>query len=110
MAGAEAFWSFDTFELVHLLDGAAVCNVVGLTGAFLYLMSYGAVQAGRLDGNGILFTCTNTAAAGLVLTGLMYSFNLASAVIQVAWMSIGLCRIFSGKLPVSFRRRVTKAK
>ena len=110
MAAFEAFWSFEGFQLTQVLDRAAVFNAIGLAGAFLYLMSYAAVQAGRLDGNGILFTWINTVAAGLVLSGLMYSFNMASVVIQVAWLTIGLARILNAVVPAPLHSQTTKTR
>lgn len=72
---------FDTFEML------------GLAGVVVYLGSYAALQSGLLRGSGYTYAIANLVAASLVLTSLMNSFNLSSAIIQVAWITISIAGI-----------------
>jgi hypothetical protein len=72
-----------------------ILNGAGVLGAATYLSAYAAVQLGRIDGNGRTYTILNTVASGLVLASLTISFNAASAVIQIAWLSIGCCSLLA---------------
>ena len=70
-------------------------GVTGLAGAGLYLGAYAALQLGFLRGSSVLYTVLNLLAALMVLISLGEAFNLSSAIIQVAWITlsvIGLAR------------------
>lgn len=81
----------DAFADQSLLDSA------GLAGVVLYLGSYAALQAGFIRGSSYLYAALNAAAAALVLVSLTRDFNLSSAIIQVAWITIsivGMARLY----------------
>lgn len=65
-------------------------TAAGIAGFLAYVVAYGLLQVGRLDGNGVPYTLLNILAATLVLVSLLRDFNLASALIQVTWISLGL--------------------
>ncbi len=65
-------------------------TVIGLAGVVGYVASYALLQLGLLDGNGVRYSIANVLAAGLVLFSLTDEFNLASALIQVIWIVIGV--------------------
>jgi uncharacterized membrane protein YqjE len=69
----------------------SIFQVVGLLGFLAYLGSFAALQMKLLDGNGVVYAALNILAASLVLVSLVEAFNLASALIQVSWICIGLC-------------------
>jgi len=72
-----------------------IFDAAGLLGAIFYLCSYGALQFGWLDGNSLRYSVLNGIAAALVLLSLYKSFNLASALIQIMWITVsvvGICR------------------
>lgn len=48
------------------------------------------LQLGLVDGNGIRYSIAKVIAAALVLVSLTDEFNLASALIQVIWIVIGV--------------------
>jgi hypothetical protein len=83
---------FTVFDLADI----TLMEMLGIFGALLYLLSYTAVQTSRIDGNGLGYTIINTIAAGLVLLGLTQNFNLAAALIQIAWLLIGTSRLIFG--------------
>ncbi|MEM7257476.1 MAG: hypothetical protein AAF404_08815 [Pseudomonadota bacterium] len=69
-------------------------DVAGLIGVFVYVGSYTALQFGRIDGNSIQYCLCNGAAASLVLISLFHDFNLASAIIQIVWISVSLFGLY----------------
>ncbi len=79
--------------MINLLDvaGNNFYDVIGLLGVLFYVASYSALQFGKLDGNSIYYCVLNGIAASLVLVSLTKDFNLASAIIQIVWISVSLC-------------------
>ena len=69
-------------------------DVVGLLGVVFYVASYSALQFGKLDGNSAFYCILNGLAATLVLISLSKDFNLASAIIQIVWITVSLCGLF----------------
>lgn len=65
-------------------------TLIGLAGVAGYVTSYLMLQLGFLDGNGARYSVANVLAAALVLVSLTDEFNLASALIQVIWIVIGV--------------------
>ncbi len=91
-----------------LIDTAVAYDLVGLLGVLLYVGSYSALQLGRMDGNSLRYCVLNGCAATLVLISLFYNFNLASAVIQVVWITVsllGVYRYFTSKKPMMISRQ-----
>jgi len=74
-------FSFDL--LVHWLP-----DLIGCLGAIIVLAAYGLLQMGRLKSNGALYSFLNFLAAVMILISLLYSWNLAAFVMEVAWMAI----------------------
>lgn len=70
-----------------------VFDIAGLSGFCLYVGVYASLQMGRIDGNSISYTFVNASAASLVLISLLQNFNLASALIQIMWISISVIGI-----------------
>ena len=71
----------------------SVFQIIGIIGFISYVSGYAAVQFGFLDGNSLLFSLTNICSASLVLISLTETFNLASALIQISWICIGITGI-----------------
>jgi hypothetical protein len=65
-------------------------ELAGLAGFALYMGSYALLNAGLLDGRSYGYAAMNLAAAVCVLVSLTEAFNLASALIQAAWIAISL--------------------
>lgn len=77
--------------------GLSLFDWAGFVGLAAYLGSYAALQLGLLNGQGYLYALLNTLAAACVLTSLMQTFNLSSALIQVSWITIsviGMARFY----------------
>jgi CRP-like cAMP-binding protein len=78
-------------------DGLTIHGVMGIVGVALYISAYGLLQAGVLRGTSYTYTAMNLVGSALVLVSLSQNWNLASALIQIAWVLIsiaGLVRIF----------------
>ncbi len=68
----------------------SVLVAAGVAGFGLYAVAFASVQIGRLDGNGIVYTMANVAAAALVLVSMVEQFNLGSLLTQVTWIAVGI--------------------
>ncbi len=71
-------------------------DIAGLAGAFMMLGVYGCVAMGWLDPVKAPAHAINLTGAILVLYSLYYDFNLAAAIMEVAWALvaiIGLTRL-----------------
>ncbi len=78
------------FDLISLgLDLSLVCKWLGVAGFILYMASFAALQLEMIDGHGLIYPLSNVLAASLVLVSLTAEWNLASALIQVSWITIG---------------------
>ncbi len=69
-------------------------EVIGVTGFVLYVINYGLLTIGKLTSQQAGYFVLNWLAATFVLIGLMSSFNLASALIQVFWIVISSWGIY----------------
>ncbi len=79
----------------------SILELAGVIGFGLYVSNYLMLTFRVVTGNCIIYYMINVAAASLVLAGLMNSFDLASALIQMFWICIStvgiLMRVRSGK-------------
>lgn len=67
-----------------------IADLVGYVGVTIYLGAYLALQAGIIAGTGYRYAVLNMIGAVCVLISLSHSFNLSSAVIQVAFLVISV--------------------
>ena len=79
--------------LIKAQNLSLICNGIGVVGFILYMISYGLVTFQRIDSRGLLYFWLNTAAATFVLISLTQNFNLASAMIQLVWIGLGVVAI-----------------
>lgn len=73
-----------------------IFELLGVAGFIFYMASYALLQLGKITGDSYSYALMNLIAASLVLLSLIHQFNLASVLIQLAWIVIsvfGLCRI-----------------
>ncbi len=69
-------------------------DVIGIMGVLLVLISYGLLQIDKIDPKSISYSALNLAGAILILVSLYYSFNLASFIIEIAWLIISAYGLF----------------
>ena len=65
-------------------------DVIGLIGVGLILLTYAALTLEKIDPKGWRYSAGNGFGAVLILVSLYFSFNLASFVIEIAWLAISL--------------------
>ncbi len=77
--------SFETMlTYPHLLQ------MIGVVGFLTYVIGFGLVQNERICGNGMFYPASKVFAAICVLISLVGAFNLASCLIQLSYIVIGL--------------------
>ena len=76
--------------MADLLDQISpeVFDAIGVAGFGFYVMNYALLTLDKLQSQHISYFVLNWLAATMVLIGLMASFNLASALIQIFWIGI----------------------
>ena len=65
-------------------------NVIGMIGVIFVLLAYFLLQIHKLDQGTITYSFMNLLGAGLILFSLFFTWNLASGVIEIAWLLISL--------------------
>lgn len=69
---------------------------VGLLGDAVVLAAYYGLQSGRMRGDGLAFQWANIVGCVLITVSLMYDFNLAAMVIELAWIAISVYGLMRG--------------
>jgi paired small multidrug resistance pump len=75
-------------------------TLVGLAGTLLILAAFFLLQAGRLHGNGLVYQLLNAIGAAAIIVSLVHQFNLASMLLEIAWLAISIYG-----MAASWRRR-----
>ena len=75
-------------------------TIVGIIGTLLVLLAFFLLQARKLHGNGAVYQLLNAFGAAAIIVSLVYEFNLASMVLEIAWLLISIYG-----LVVGFRHR-----
>lgn len=65
-------------------------DIIGLLGVGIILLAYGALTLEKIDPKGWRYSAGNGLGAVLILISLYFSFNLASFVIEIAWLVISI--------------------
>lgn len=71
-------------------DSPTLPDVIGLFGVGLILVTYAGLTLEKIDPKGWRYSAGNGLGAVLILISLYYSFNLASFVIEIAWLAISI--------------------
>ena len=83
-------------------------DAAGLFGVLLILIAYAGAQFGRLEPRRAPALAMNLAGAGLILWSLMFRFNLAAFLMEVAWAAValyGLIRLIGPRLRRGERKK-----
>ena len=72
------------------MDALTLLQICGLIGVAGYIGSFMAIQFRLMCGNSCAFSLLNILSAAFVLISLTEHFNLASALIQISWIVIGM--------------------
>lgn len=81
-----------------------IANILGIFGVFLVLLAYLLLQLNKMKADWISYSLLNTVGSALILVSLYYYWNLASGVIEIAWLAISLYGLIKA-LHKSFRTR-----
>ena len=65
-------------------------TITGIAGTLLVLVAFFLLQARKLHGNGPVYQLLNAIGAAAIIVSLVYQFNLASMLLEVAWLLISL--------------------
>lgn len=68
-------------------------DAVGTFGTLIVLGAYLATQLAYLNSDDLLFPLANVIGAALIAFSLIYTFNLASALMEVFWIAISIVGI-----------------
>jgi hypothetical protein len=71
-----------------------VFDTIGMVGVFMILAVYSLVQLEKMDVKGLYYSVVNALGAVFILISLTVTFNMASFVIEIAWLMISLFGIF----------------
>ena len=80
--------------------------VVGIIGTLLVLLAFFLLQARKLHGNGPVYQLLNAIGAAAIIVSLVYQFNLASMLLEIAWLLISLYGLAIG---IRHRREASEA-
>jgi len=69
-------------------------DILGLLGVAIILATYLALQLEKVTAQDWRYSALNGIGAVLILISLLHSFNLASFVIEIAWLLISLFGLF----------------
>lgn len=65
-------------------------NIIGVIGVILVLLAYLLLQVDRMDPMSVTYSLLNTVGSFGILISLYFYWNLASAVIEIAWFIISM--------------------
>ena len=68
-------------------------DAIGILGVTIILIVYYLLQVERMKSDELVYSVTNLLGALLIVVSLMYTFNLASFVIEIFWIAISLIGI-----------------
>lgn len=76
------------------MEATFLTDFVGILGAIGYLASYAILQFKREFAHSVYYSLANFCSASLVAFSLLFAFNIASMIIQVAWIIISSYGIY----------------
>ncbi|HXS74490.1 MAG TPA: hypothetical protein VN725_10685 [Rhodanobacteraceae bacterium] len=71
-------------------------TIIGLVGTLLVLLAFFLLQARKLHGNGPVYQLLNAIGAAGIIVSLFYAFNLASMLLEIAWLLISIYGLVIG--------------
>lgn len=65
-------------------------DVVGSIGVGIIILTYVALQIGRVKSESLIYSLLNAFGASLILISLVYSFNFAAFIVEFFWVLISI--------------------
>lgn len=69
-------------------------DVIGIIGVVIILISYLLLNMNKLSSANPIYPISNACGSCMIFISLMYDWNLASVVIEAAWISISLYGVY----------------
>jgi len=69
-------------------------DIIGISGAIIILVAYFFLQSNKISSEDFIYSFANLIGSSMILISLFYQWNLASAVIEIAWIIISLIGIY----------------
>lgn len=73
---------------------AKTADIVGIVGVVFLLLAYFLVSTNRISSQDLKYQLLNFTGACLILYSLLFTFNLASVVIETCWIAISLIGMY----------------
>lgn len=73
-----------------IMSAITLPDIIGIIGVCLILLAYSLLQLERIDPKSLRYSMLNGIGAVLILISLIYDFNLASFIIECAWLIISV--------------------
>jgi len=71
-----------------------LADIIGISGAIIILIAYFFLQSNKISAEDFIYSFANLIGSSMILISLFYQWNLASAVIEIAWIIISLIGIY----------------
>lgn len=81
------------FAMTYFVLPDAPADIIGVLGFIIYVLTYSLLTLRCIGSASMIYFCLNLAAASFVLVGLTSNFNLASALIQLFWVTMSMIGI-----------------
>lgn len=69
-------------------------DAVGIVGVLLTLAAYYLINTGKVNSENMNYLLLNLVGSCMLMFSLMFSWNLSSVLIEIAWITISLLGIF----------------
>lgn len=68
----------------------SLTDLIGILGVLIIIIAYMLLQLEKIDAQDLSFSILNTLGALLIIVSLLYSWNLASFIMEITWMMLSL--------------------
>lgn len=72
-------------------------DVIGISGVLMVLVSYYLLNVGKISSASMVYLWLNLIGSIFILFSLFYTWNLASVIIEIAWILISLLGMYRVK-------------
>ncbi|MDN5214107.1 hypothetical protein QQ020_18670 [Fulvivirgaceae bacterium BMA12] len=73
---------------------AALCEIIGWTGAFLFILAYFLLSVRKLQADGIQYQLLNVVAAICLIINALHLSDYPNFVTNFVWMAIGIFSLY----------------
>lgn len=81
-----------------------IADIIGIIGVILVLIAYGLLNTNRIFALNLSYQLLNFFGALMILFSLYFSWNLASALVEFAWVIISLIGIYRAYTVYKYRK------